>query len=557
MRARKGAPMASAKRHRANGRSGERPARPYVGDYGSPVESAGAKAGAGLGMVLLAIVAGFCVGFVVWAAFRLSSLLTELVWDGAVASIAAELASAGIAAWWLPVAVCTLGGLIIGLWSRFVGGDPDALETVMGDIKRTGEYRVDGFGRGVVGFVLPLAFGGSIGPEAGLTGLIASAVCWLGRTLRAAGLRVKGIADVTVSAALSAIFATPLLGIVAVVQDAMPAREPDGGADAETAARHVGAEADGCDGAQKAGAAPRSEGAAVSPHPDPNPLSYDFRLWAKVVLYAAAAFGAVAGMSCVGSIFGAEAGLPRFDGADPGVVELVWFVPCVAIGYAGAFLYHAGNRAFGALGAKLERHRVARPLIGGVALGVAGAALPYVMFPGEAQTHELMAAWGGMGAGVLVATGLAKCLVTPWCLNMGWRGGHFFPCIFAGIACGYGVAAAAGADPMFCVAVSTASLVAGVQRKPFVALALLLLCFPASSIVWMGLACLVGAAIPLPRAIVANAGKDAGGTAAGDGARVGSAGVERGDAVATPDVETRASAAASAPSHLPDDPKEG
>lgn len=504
---------------RKHGERAERPARPYVGDYGAPVEDAATRAGAQIGMVLLAAAAGFCVGFVVWAAFRLSTLLTEVVWDGAVGSIAAELAAAGMANWWLPIAVCTVGGLLIGLWSRFAGGDPDSLETVMGDIKRTGEYRVRGFGRGVVGFMLPLAFGGSIGPEAGLTGLIASAVCWLGRTLRAAGLRVKGVADVTVSAALSAIFATPLLGIVAVVQDAMPARDPDGVDERR---------ADG----RAADAAEDSPAATTDDRTAPDPIAYDFRRWAKVVLYTAAAFGAVGGMSCVGSFFGPEAGLPRFDGATPVWSDIAWFVPCAIVGYIGALLYHAGSFAFGRLGRALEGHAVIRPVIGGLVLGIAGAALPYVLFPGEAQTHELMGAWGQMSALALLATGLVKCLVTPWCLNMGWHGGHFFPCIFAGIACGYGIAAATGADPMFCVAVATGALVAGVQRKPFVAMALLLLCFPASSIVWMGLACLIGAAIPVPRALLA----------AGEGSAAGAATSVAPDAAT--DGETDASAPA-------------
>ena len=99
---------------------------------------------------------------------------------------------------------------------------------------------------------------------------------------------------------------------------------------------------------------------------------------------------------------------------------------------------------------------------------------------------------------MLIATGLLKCAVTPLCINFGWRGGHFFPVIFAGIALGYGIASVGGFDPMFCVAITTATLVAGVQRKALVAIAMLLLCFPVQSIPWIGIACLVGASLPLP-----------------------------------------------------------
>ena len=52
------------------------------------------------------------------------------------------------------------------------------------------------------------------------------------------------------------------------------------------------------------------------------------------------------------------------------------------------------------------------------------------MFAGEAQTHLLMDSYLAIGAGALIATGLVKAALTPLCIQMGWRGGHFFPLIF-------------------------------------------------------------------------------------------------------------------------------
>lgn len=431
--------------------------RAFIGDVGAPLEGAGQKVGVSFAMAAFALAVGFAVGLAVWALFWASSALTELLWVDARGAAAEALAQAGVPSWWLPLAFCGTGGLVIGLWTARFGGAPESLEAVMSTVKRTGGYRLERPAASFVGFLLPLVFGGSIGPEAGLTGIIAAACTRIGTALKRAGLRVKDIADLTVSAALTAVFATPLVGIVATAEDGMPQDATND-----------------------------------------DPARYEFRRKAKLVLYTAAALGAAAGVAAFTSVFGAESGLPRFEGVTPGINKLWWALPCLAAGWMGALLYHTGTAAFSRLSEGMGSHPVAKPLMAGLVLGALAVPLPYVLFPGEAQALELMEGWQGIGAAALIATGLAKCLATPLCLQFGWKGGHFFPCIFAGIALGYGVAGALGAEPMFCVAVATATLVAGVQRKPLVALALLLLCFPAQSIPWLGAACLLGAYAPLP-----------------------------------------------------------
>ena len=48
------------------------------------------------------------------------------------------------------------------------------------------------------------------------------------------------------------------------------------------------------------------------------------------------------------------------------------------------------------------------------------------------------------------------------------------------------------------VTIVITSFLAGVIRKPLLCIAILLLCFPASGIIWVGLAAIIGAAIPVP-----------------------------------------------------------
>lgn len=138
-------------------------------------------------------------------------------------------------------------------------------------------------------------------------------------------------------------------------------------------------------------------------------------------------------------------------------------------------------------------------MLGGVVLAVCGMALPYTMFAGEAQTHLLMDSYLAIGPGALFATGLIKAALTPFCIHMGWRGGHFFPLIFSGVSIGYGFSLLTGADPVSCVAGMHRGMHGAVMRQPVMTALLLIMCFPVKGVVVTIAAAAIGAAIPLPR----------------------------------------------------------
>ena len=429
--------------------------RPYIRDAGRSFNGPADLATAGIGMVLLALAVGFIIGFLVFALMNLATWLTALAWD-----VGGQ--SAGVP--WFSLAVCTLGGLIIGLWTWYARSSVEGLETVMGSFKRTGSYRLrGGVGKATVSFLLPLVFGGSVGFEAGLTGIITAGCCWIRDKLKAAGLREMHIADVTIAASFSAIFGAPIAGIVAGAESA-----PKGGDVME----------------------------------EPSVDDYDMRRGVKVVLYTAAAIGAFAGIRACTALFGGNAGLPRFDSIQAQVADLLWVVPCLVLAYAMALVYHGARVGSARLAARLGDGQVGtivKPLVAGAVIGAVAMAFPLVLFPGEEQSHELVTTWTTWTAVALLATGVLKAAATPLCINMGWMGGNFFPSIFAGVACGYGLAMLTGADPMLMVTVVTTGFLAGVTRKPLLTLAILALCFPLDGILWGGLAAVIGAALPLPR----------------------------------------------------------
>ena len=191
--------------------------RPYIRDVSRESQGVVDAATVTIGMVLLVLAVGFVIGFAVFCVMNLSTWLTELVWNGVGGAV-------GVA--WFPLVVCAVGGVLIGFWTWWSQDRVRPLEEVMAEFKATGSYKTNGVWKPVVTFLLPLVFGGSIGFEAGLTGLITAGCCWIRDKLKAAGLRAGAVGDVTIAASLAAIFGTPLAGIVTGELSALSCRFP-------------------------------------------------------------------------------------------------------------------------------------------------------------------------------------------------------------------------------------------------------------------------------------------------------------------------------------------
>ena len=147
----------------------------------------------------------------------------------------------------------------------------------------------------------------------------------------------------------------------------------------------------------------------------------------------------------------------------------------------------------------LESLIILKGVLGGLALGGLGIFLPYVMFSGEHQLSLIMTTWQEMGLALLLLTGLIKLILGAFCLVMGWRGGNIFPTIFSGVAIGYALALIFPIDPIFSVAVVTASLTSCVMRKPLAVILLLLIFFPLNTMVPLSFGAVLGGVIPLPK----------------------------------------------------------
>lgn len=428
--------------------------RPLVSSAGRPLADAGKKANAYTGLCLLAAILGCCLGAFVWVTFQASFFLARVFWDAATAGLAAL--GMPFAAEAATVFLCAAGGLLIGWWGAHVGGLPEPFMQVIAKARVNGRYESAGLGPCAAGVILPQAFGGAVGLAAGLVGVVAVGCTFIGASLRRAGLGIMEL---------------PRRGATAVAR-ALARGTVDQARQQRSAARAT----------------------------DRDPFAYDFKRWAKAVLYSAATAAGIATFALLTLELGTQAVLPRFDVPALDTANLGWAVPCVLMGWAGIAIFQVSARICARFDAARRSHALLVPFAGGVVLGLVGAAFPGVMFSGIAQTPDLLADWPKLGAATLLATGFCKFALCPLCIATGWKGGQIYPCVFAAVACGLGFAALTGADAALCLTATAATATACLLRSPALSFGLPLLCFPVESVPLLAAACLVGAALPVPAA---------------------------------------------------------
>lgn len=349
---------------------------------------------------------------------------------------------------YLILIICVAGGLLIGVYEKLFHASPEELETVMAVIKRDGKYSCDRLGIRTVGAALPLIFGASIGPEAGLTGIIAGLCFWAGERFRYVGKHLSELSQIGLGAVLGVIFGSPLFGFMLPIED---------GEVTEELARKD-----------------------------------------KMIAYLASILGGFGVYSLLSRIFGGGMAIARLEGTGIGNRERIFVVVLIAIGVLAGVLYslfHKGTRKlFGFLNEKTGV--VFCAVIGGICIGLFGMYVPFSMFSGEAQMEELIESYMDYAPVVLMLIGAAKLLLTNISIQSGFKGGHFFPVIFAGVSIGYGAGIFCSVSPVFAAAIVTSALMGFIMKKPVAVVLLLMLCFPIEGIVWMLLASVVGSFIP-------------------------------------------------------------
>lgn len=387
---------------------------------------------------LFSLLLGAVAGAVVWTFLKVLALVTEFIWDWIPGNVSVPFYT---------IIVCTVGGLLIGLFRKKYGDYPEELETVMGKVKKEKHYDYHNMLVMLIAAFLPLVFGASVGPEAGLTGVIVGLCYWAGDNLKLAREDERKYSEIGAAVSLSILFQAPLFGIFAVEEE------------------------------KDSSAAPN--------------LTKASKIW----IYGLALAGSMGIYMLLSELFGAGlSGFPKFDSVDITKGDYAMMVVYIIGGIILAKFYEITHKGSEKILQKVPS--VLRTTLGGLILGVVSTFIPAVMFSGEEQMGELMITYLDYLPLALLGMAFLKILLTNICIQSGLKGGHFFPVIFAGVCLGYALAMLvfqeSAGHVVFGAAVVTAALLGGIMKKPLAVTMLLFLCFPVSQCVWIFIAAVVG-----------------------------------------------------------------
>ncbi len=393
-------------------------------------------------LIIYTCLLGSIVGAIIWAFLRLMNIGINFIWKYIPGHFSIPLYT---------IILCTVGALLIGLWRRKFGDYPEELRVVLGKVKKTGGYQYNNIFIIVASALFPLLLGASVGPEAGLAGVIAGLCTWISDKLKKYIHKVDELNMIGISATLGTIFKSPMFGFVEPLEDEKELTIP----------KNV-----------------------------------------KVVLYFLAAIASFGSYTLLGNLFGKGSGIYSFGFEKLKLIDCAYIIPLALIGIVGGLLYVVSHKLAKFISDKFKKFTVIKAVIGGVILGIMGTILPLTMFSGEHQMEEVFKKGSEIGIAVLIVVAFVKIVLTTICIESGLKGGHFFPIIFAGICLGYAFGIIFGVNIVFSMAIVTTALVGYTLRKPLATVLLLMIVFPWQLLIIMIAVALLSRIIPLPKVLI-------------------------------------------------------
>lgn len=390
-----------------------------------------------------AALTGALIAVWVWIYLRITNLGITVLWDMVPEYIDFK---------YYTIVMCLVGGLVVGIFHRAYGPYPESMADSLKRVRQTGTYPYKKLPVTVVAALLSLFFGGAVGPESGLVCLLLGLCCWAMDQFGRARLHMEDLLAEQPSISRGFLLKTMLRGLFA-------------------------------------------------------PISHEQKnsgiVWTRFEQISAGVAAGIFGLivyEVLNAILGRGLAVPHLDAGELGAKDKVGTILLVAIGIGAGYLYLIFKKMTAMFFSRLREKNlhILNAVLGGLILGLVGTMLPMTMFSGGNYIQSMQYEYLQYTPYLLILIGVVKLFLTNVCMESGWRGGHFFPVIFAGLSIGYGFSVILGTQQVFSVVVVTAALLGTMLQQPIGALALSVIFFPINELGWMVLASFVGGCLPLP-----------------------------------------------------------
>jgi H+/Cl- antiporter ClcA len=398
-----------------------------------------AKPRAYIKLLVFVAALGLISALVTFAFMALVSIGTGAIWEQAAMALGMDMRL-------FTVLVCTIGGLLVGLLVKIFGDHNAIFFELMQEFGKTGRFNFRHAPGIVTTAFVSLISGGSLGPEAPLADACGGIGTFMADKLKLNEQETRTLGYSGVSGMLASFITEPVGGAILGLESAQ------GG-----------------------------------------PGGKQTYFWVLFPSLLASAVATVAFVMLSGQFF---ATLYQFPDYTPLLRDLVYAAPLGLVGALVGLLFMLSLQRMRQLLQPMKKHVVLRGLLGGLAMGIIGAALPLTLFSGEEQTLDLINNAAEIGVTMLIILSVAKLFATSLLLTTGWKGGYIFPIMFASVALGLAANLLFPGIPVaVAVAATMASALVAALRSPLFAVLFPLVLVQKETAAVIAVAVVVGALV--------------------------------------------------------------
>lgn len=389
-------------------------------------------------LLVLSLLLGIMGGLITIGFVELLKIVHELVWTKIPNSI-------GISNKIYIIIVPTIAGIFVGWAHKNLGPYPQGLEKSFAKFKKTGQFDYKHIWQAAVVSIVVLGAGAALGPEAALITIIGGLGTIIAKKISTSKTAVKDVSFISMSAMMGAVFNAALIA---------PALQQN------------------------------AEAKTKKPN-NANRIS-------NVVFGTIAATGAYLVMKYFGN------GNGYFDYSflpyTFNITDVIWASIAALFAVSASIIFVITSKFATQAVKPYRKHPIIIAVTAGLIFGVVATTSNLIMFSGHEGIQQIINSNNTHDFQSLMIAGLTKAFLASMLLAMLWKGGKFFPILFAGAAIGLASSHLISAiDPMVGLAAGTGAALAGVIPKISIVLLLLIFMFPLDLFIFAAIGTVIGA----------------------------------------------------------------